>query len=192
MEEFKDLDAFYAVSNKGNVLSKRYNKILKPHYDSKKLGYKYITLNYKGIKKSYQIHRLVASLFIPNPNNLPCVNHKDENPSNNNVENLEWCTHSYNLKYGLRYKKEIETKIKNKTCNAPKEVIQFDLVGNVINVFKSANEASIILNIPNTHIIDCCNKTVKYYKKNNKIHSYVTRTVKGFKFSWKNEFNRNL
>ena len=192
MEEFKDLDAFYAVSNKGNVLSKRSNKILKTHLDSKKVGYKYITLNYKGIKKTYQIHRLVASLFISNPNNLPCVNHKDENPSNNNVENLEWCTYSYNLKYGSKIKRELDTKIKNKTSNAPKEVIQFDLTGNIINVFKSANEASKILNIPNTHIIDCCNKTVKYYKKNNKRHSYVTRTVKGFKFSWKNDFNKIL
>lgn len=46
------------------------------------------------------IHRLVAEAFIPNPNNYPCINHKDENPSNNNIDNLEWCTYKYNANYG--------------------------------------------------------------------------------------------
>ena len=88
MEEFRDLDQYYAVSNFGRVLSKRSNKILRPHLDSRKKGYQYVTLNYDGTKKTKQIHRLVASLFVPNPNNYPIINHKDENPSNNCVDNL--------------------------------------------------------------------------------------------------------
>ena len=188
MEEFRDIDEYYAVSNKGNILSKRYNRILKPHSDSKKLGYKYITLNYKGIKKTYQIHRLVAKLFIPNPNNLPCVNHKDENPSNNCVENLEWCTYSYNLSYKNRIKRELSTKIKTNTCNAPKKVIQMDLNSNFLREFESANKASICLNIPSQHIVDCCNKTIKTVKIKNKIYKYVTRSAKKFKFLWKTDY----
>lgn len=56
------------------------------------------------------IHRLVAQAFIPNPDNLPCVNHKDENPNNNNVDNLEWCTQKYNCNYGTRVDRIMETK----------------------------------------------------------------------------------
>lgn len=51
-------------------------------------------------RKTYLVHRLVALTFIPNPNNLPIINHKDENPSNNEINNLEWCTSKYNSNYG--------------------------------------------------------------------------------------------
>ena len=54
---------------------------------------------YTNLRKNVRIHRLVAEAFIPNPNNFPCVNHKDGNKSNNNVFNLEWCSHSYNEKH---------------------------------------------------------------------------------------------
>lgn len=54
------------------------------------------------LQKKIFVHRLVALAFIPNINNLPCINHKDENPLNNRMENLEWCTIEYNLKYGTR------------------------------------------------------------------------------------------
>ena len=59
----------------------------------------------------FSIHRLVAETFIPNPNNYYCVNHKDENPLNNNVKNLEWCSINYNCNYGNRNKK-ISEKLK--------------------------------------------------------------------------------
>lgn len=52
-----------------------------------------------------KIHRIVATAFIPNPNNLPQVNHKDENKKNNHLENLEWCTPKYNMEYGTRMNK---------------------------------------------------------------------------------------
>lgn len=65
-------------------------------------GYYTVGLNKDGIKKLFTVHRLVALAFIPNPDNLPCVNHKDENKLNNNVDNLEWCTKEYNNAYGTR------------------------------------------------------------------------------------------
>lgn len=74
-------------------------RILKPGHTND--GYAFVNLvNANGKYKPYYIHRLVALAFIPNPNNYPVVNHKDENPSNNTVWNLEWCTYKYNINYG--------------------------------------------------------------------------------------------
>lgn len=79
----------YEVSSYGRVRSKR--KILKPQLTEK--GYLRHTIQ----NKSNKVHRLVAQAFLPNPNNYPEVNHKDENKQNNRVDNLEWCSHSQNL-----------------------------------------------------------------------------------------------
>ena len=65
-------------------------------------GYKMINVRYNGKHYTFRVHRIVAQTFIPNPDNLPEVNHKDENKQNNSVENLEWCTHQYNSAYGTR------------------------------------------------------------------------------------------
>ena len=65
-------------------------------------GYKNINIRYKGKLYTFRVHRIVAETFIPNPDNLPEVNHKDENKGNNSVDNLEWCTHQYNSAYGTR------------------------------------------------------------------------------------------
>lgn len=73
--------------------------------------YTYGTLNHYGYyvithnKKQYKVHRLVAETFLPNPNNYPIINHKDENPKNNCVNNLEWCSYLYNNTYGTRLKR---------------------------------------------------------------------------------------
>lgn len=90
----------YFVSQNGEVYSRITNKILKQR--KLRSGYCCIGLSKNGEVKSYYIHRLVASAFLTNPENLPCVNHKDENKSNNTVTNLEWCTQSYNNNYGTR------------------------------------------------------------------------------------------
>lgn len=114
MEIWKDIDGFeglYQVSNLGRVKSLpkytyskgypqlRKEKILKPGYTGRKRCYATVCLN-DG--KQYKVHRLVAEAFIPNPDNLPIVNHKDENPKNNCVENLEWCTNQHNVKYSAK------------------------------------------------------------------------------------------
>lgn len=78
-------DSAYSANNKGRRILKQSNNN----------GYKTVTIN----GKTTYVHRLIAITFIPNPNNLPCINHKDENKSNNNVSNLEWCTYEYNSNY---------------------------------------------------------------------------------------------
>lgn len=99
MIEWKPIKNYedYLISNYGQV--KRNNTILKEWEHNK---YHYITLCKNGKKKNFLLHRLVAETFLPNPNNLPQINHKDENPANNNVENLEWCSSKYNANYGTR------------------------------------------------------------------------------------------
>jgi hypothetical protein len=113
MENWKSIEGYeglYEISDVGQVRSldkiipypngsKRLykGKIIKPAIHN---GYYAVTLHKNGFKKTLKIHRLVATHFIPNPQNLPCVNHKDENKLNNHVENLEWCTIKYNSNYG--------------------------------------------------------------------------------------------
>lgn len=97
-------EGLYEVSNHGKVKSLHWyggntekEKTLSVRTD----GYLRVVLSKDGISKNYAVHRLVAQAFIPNPNNLEMVNHKDENRQNNNVENLEWCTRSYNQIYSM-------------------------------------------------------------------------------------------
>ena len=103
MEEWRDIKGYegkYKISSYGKVKSLKYKdeKLLRPSYD--KDGYKQVILYNNGKGKKWFIHRLVAIHFLPNPNNLPQVNHKDEDKANNAVENLEWCTCKYNINYG--------------------------------------------------------------------------------------------
>ena len=95
-KEIPDYEGLYWVSNQGRAKNK-YNKLLKLGTDGK--GYMKIWLTKDGKQKSFRFHRLVATLFIPNPNNLPEVNHIDENKANNCATNLEWCTRSYNVNH---------------------------------------------------------------------------------------------
>lgn len=108
MEEiWKDVPGFeglYQVSNYGQIKSTprrgTAGGIMKGHADRK--GYINITLRKDGIQYTQKLHRLIAITFISNPHNYPEVNHRDENKQNNRVDNLEWCTTSYNHEYGTR------------------------------------------------------------------------------------------
>lgn len=100
-------EGLYEVSNMGNVFSLLSNRNLDCGLTTKK--YKRVCLSIEGEKKFHHIHRLVAEAFIPNPEHLPQVNHKDGNKQNNCVENLEWCDNSQNQYHaydtGLKKKK---------------------------------------------------------------------------------------
>jgi hypothetical protein len=100
-----DYTGLYEVSSEGRVRSLNYNrtnetKILKPAKNE--CGYLRVGLSKQGKTQKFLVQRLVATMFIPNPQNLPEVNHIDEDKTNNRVSNLQWCTREYNLKYGTR------------------------------------------------------------------------------------------
>lgn len=100
MEEWRIISKFpkYEVSSKGRIRKISTNKLL--YIKEHTAGYRQVIIQEKGKKYYLYIHRLVAEAFIPNPNDYPYINHKDECKHNNNVDNLEWCTPKYNANYG--------------------------------------------------------------------------------------------
>ena len=144
-EELKDIVGYegeYAITRDGNVWSYKSNKFLK--YSNNGKGYYQISLCKDGKGKNYLIHRLVAEAYIPNPEGLPQVNHKDENPQNNCVSNLEWCDAKYNANYGTR------TERSNKKRSKPVYCIELD------KTFYGARQAARELGLDNSSIIKCC------------------------------------
>ncbi len=158
MEEiWKDIEGYegkYQASNLGNVRSLNYRKtselkLLKQKTDGN--GYKRVNLYKDGKRKNCRVHRLVAIAFLPNPNNLPVVNHKDEDKTNNNVNNLEWCTQEYNLNYGTRNERASENHKGEKHPNYGKKgkyhpkskpILMYDKEGNFIRRFDSIADAN--------------------------------------------------
>lgn len=99
-------------------------------------------------------HRIIAEAFIPNPNNYPCINHIDGNKQNNNLNNLEWCTHQHNMKEAYRIglnSKGLGTHLSNYHA-----VIQLDMNYNFIKEWDYIKLASLDLGIPEASISDCC------------------------------------
>lgn len=142
---------YYDVSNYGNVLSKKANKILKPQLC---FGYYIVTLKHKYRKR---IHRLVAEAFIPNPSNLPYVNHKNEIKIDNRVENLEWCDASYNIIYGNAIKNMLNSRIEKCSNNKEVSVLQYDVYNNFIKEWKSFSEIKKVLGLNISNIHKVCN-----------------------------------
>lgn len=141
-EIWKDIEGYeglYQISSFGRIKSlKRLGedgrqlpeKILKT---SNSHGYRSIVLRKNGKSWTYSVHRLVGKTFVPNPENKPCINHKDENRKNNHADNLEWVTQKENANYGTRNKRSGD--------KHGKRVIQFDLNGKEIRRWISAAEA---------------------------------------------------
>ena len=132
----------YQVSNLGRIKNKK-NKLLKITYDIK--GYARVWLYKNKTYFNERINRLVAKAFIPNPDNLPQVNHIDGDKTHNNINNLEWCTASENIRHAYR------TGLLKKN----KKVYQYDKNNNLINEFFSQNQASIITKINQANISLC-------------------------------------
>ena len=140
----KGFEGAYEVSTLGNVRSVdriviypkggiRLRKGRELSQATNRKGYKCVVLCTQNTRKNYTVHRLVAETHVPNPSNLPCINHKDEITTNNNVSNLEWCTHKYNNNYGNHIRKI--------AVHFEKPILQFDLNGNFIARYRSTCEA---------------------------------------------------
>lgn len=176
-KDIKGYEGLYQISNTGKIKSidrcyahkgcnggfyHKKEKILIPAYDKDK--YLKVTLCKNGKKNSKSVHRLVAETFISNPNNLPQVNHKDENKQNNSVNNLEWCTVKYNTNYGTGIERSAKAKFK--------ALLQYDLNMNLLKKWNSCKEAGETLKLNSKSISRCClgkRKTAfgyiwKYYK----------------------------
>lgn len=153
------------MSNMGRIYSFKTNKILKQMVGR---GYLQVGLLDNGKQKTAKVHRLVAEAFLPNENNYPCVNHKDENRKNNNVSNLEWCTHEYNNNYGTRKEKASKTmkgKFKGEkhpfygkkhTAETKEKMGKPVICVTTGEVFKSIKEASEITGVNASNITQCC------------------------------------
>lgn len=165
VEEWREVLDYpnYEVSNLGNVRRKKpYGyRILKP---STVNGYARINISDRGMKKNIGVHRLVAKAFLPNPNDYPIVNHKDENQFNNCVDNLEWCTYKYNSNHGSIAEKISKHRKKYK-------IQQLDRFGNLIQVFNSLADASAQTGFNSQCIYRC----VTGYNKTH--HGYTWKRV---------------
>ena len=120
----------------------------------KRGGYAQVCLYRDGSRKFVSVHRIVARAFVPNPDNLPQVNHKDENKSNNSALNLEWCTARYNSRYGTASQRRILSHNKNKTKRAEQPVYQI-LDGKVVSKYRSISQAARCVGANEANIRAC-------------------------------------
>ena len=176
MEEvWKDIEGYeglYRISNKGRVKS-----LARPNNSGRNTrtdfimslgnthGYVSVVLCKDSKTKSFLVHRLVAKAFIENPNNYPCINHKDENKTNNNADNLEWCTVKYNNNYGTA---KARSGLKH-----GKRVVQYDLAGNEIRRWNTSAEACRFYGVTRCMVSSAC--------------LGITKTACGYKWRYEND-----
>lgn len=185
-EEWKDIKDYkgqYQVSNIGRVrsldreviksdgqISLYRGKILKQSKTT--AGYYMVVLCNVGKQKPARIHRLVAEAFLPNPNNLPSINHKNEIKTDNRVDNLEWCDQKYNSRYGTARERGLATRNRMKVSGAEKPVEQRDFDGTIIATYKSITDASNQTGVGQTNILRACRNIYHHaggYKWNYKL-----------------------
>jgi len=201
IEIWKNIQGYenkYQVSNLGNIKTikewvgnkhcskyKQCDKLLIPVKDN--AGYYCVSLWKNSKSKTHRIHVEVAKSFLSNPDNLPCVNHKDGNKQNNNVDNLEWCTFKHNsqeaVKLGLskpNYIGIMKGKF-GKEHNKSKKVKQIDVnTGEIINIFFGIEEASRQTGICSSNISACCNKKIRNKGK----YYWQVKTAGGYKWEY--------
>lgn len=157
-EIWKDVPGYaglYQISDKGRVMSlcgfhNVDQRIMK--LDKTRGGYYQISLHKNGKEERFKVHRLVAMAFIPNPDNLPQINHKNEIKTDNRVENLEWCTQKYNCNYGTRLERCAKGRGKKIIC------IETGIE------YWSCTEAARQMNLDHSHIAKCCRGILPQHK----------------------------
>ena len=178
-KDIPEYEGLYQASSLGNIRSIDriiYDKNLKRsrNFKGKILkqnirndGYLFVNLSKNGINKVVKIHRIIAKTFIKNSNNYKCINHINGNKQDNNINNLEWCTYSHNIKeaYKLGLKKPISIKGGKNKCS--KIVNQYDLDNNFIKKWYCIKDASKKLKIKDSNISLCCKG------KRNKAGGYI-------------------
>lgn len=204
-KDIRGYEGIYQVSSKGEVKSlcrtarvhgNSYRtvpeRILKQSTSS---GYKSVVLCRDLTYTKFLVHRLVADAFIPNPKNLPCVNHRDANPSNNDVNNLEWCSHEYNSNYALCKQKQSE-RMKLRYANPdtlhenipkPRSICQLTMGGELVKVWTPVNNVSSggfdVRNV--RRCADCLGG--KWTKKSR--HGFA-KSHKGFMWLWLEDYEK--
>lgn len=154
-EVWKDVVGFeglYQISDHGKLkrLTKNGDKIIRPYHKDRYLK---TELWRNGKRKKAFVHRLVAEHFLPNPAHFTQINHKDENPENNSVDNLEWCSQKYNANYG-------ENRIKA-ALKRSKGVEQYSISGDLLHTYQSAKFAAKCVGVSRKAInVACCNQSV--------------------------------
>lgn len=155
--ELIDFRGYYQVSNTNKVRN-RFGRILKERFVN---GYVQYSLQKNKEIKPLKRSRIVAHMFIKNPDNLPYVNHKDETRENDTPQNLEWCTAEYNVNYGLRNKRASEKMKGRKHYYNMVPVLQYTLDGIFLNDYPSIREAGKDNNIYEQNIGACCRHKLK-------------------------------
>lgn len=144
-EEWMDVvgyEELYQVSNFGHIKSLKRNKLLKP--SATKQGYQRVCLSKNGITQCFQIHRLVASHFLKNPDNLPEINHRDEDKTNNCASNLEWCDRKFNINYGTRTDRATQKRCKQIVCVETGITYQSIKEASLLTKINSGNICSVL------------------------------------------------
>jgi len=166
VEIWKDVPGYeglYQISNLGNVLSLNYrnhgySQVLVPKRNNS--GRLWVELYGHRKRKPCLIHRLVATAFIPNPNGYPQINHKDENPTNNRVDNLEWCTGDYNIRYYLERHRGQLGKNRKATDGYGKRlclaVEQLTLEGRLVRLWDNSRQVFCELGFSDWSVSECC------------------------------------
>lgn len=157
----------YMVSNFGRIVALavpymqagiprcRKPQLIKPRLNNSKPSYYGVVLSDgNGYRKHQAVHRLVASVFIPNPNNYTIVNHKDENTHNNCADNLEWCTQQYNCNWGTHNERMAKTI--SETAYQRRKVIWLSLNNEYLGKFNSIKEAAEAAGVSHSAVSQCC------------------------------------
>ena len=152
-KDIKGYEGLYQISNFGNVKRIQSNKYIKPHNEK---GYIRVALCKNNKVKHLYLHRLIATAFIPNPENKSDVNHKDGNKMNNKINNLEWTTRKENMNHAKDTGLWKFTDNMKKGLDQSKPVYQYDRQYHLINNYPSVIQASLITGINHGNICSCC------------------------------------